>query len=89
MSTSTVYCYVLEDNISVVSDLKGNVTNVVCPQFNRITFVCNIKKQEKGFLTQVLSRGLDKYAGTKITHCEFADPKDSPLAKKMNPRQRR
>ncbi len=43
MSASQVHCFVLDGQVSIVSDLNGNVTNVVCPMFDRVDYTCQIK----------------------------------------------
>ena len=81
MSAAQVQCHVINDQVSVVSDLAGKVTNVVCPQFDRVTFACMAKP---GTATTGLAFGIgrimDRLAGTKNSTCEFANANDSPTA---------
>jgi hypothetical protein len=76
MSASSVHCYVLGGDVSVISDLNGNVTNVVCPEFVRITHGCLKKNRESsGFIAVVLKKVSDQAIGTRGSYCEFAEPK--------------
>ncbi len=75
MSASSVHCYVLGGDVSVVSDLQGNVTNVVCPEFARLTHGCLKKNRESGLIGLVVRKTLDQAVGTRSAYCEFAEPK--------------
>jgi hypothetical protein len=81
MSASQVQCHVLGGQVSVVADLNGNITNVICPKFDRFAFTCSIKKDSAGFLKQLAGRMADRGLGMKVTACEFANPDDSPSAR--------
>jgi hypothetical protein len=74
MSASTVYCHVLSGNVTVVTDLDGNVTNVVCPEFYRITHACQKKRGDSGFFANVLKVVVDKATDSRVHYCEFGDP---------------
>ena len=81
MGATTVRCYVLGGDVSVVSEFDGTVVNVICPEFNRITYNCNRKTGGAGFLGQVFGRVADRTTGTKAVACEFIDPGGSPCAR--------
>ena len=74
MSASTVYCHILKGNVAVITDLDGQVTNVVGPKFYRITHGCDKKREGRGFLAGVLTKALDKAADTRTAYCEFGNP---------------
>ena len=77
MSTNSVYCHILGSTVSVVSDLNGNVTNVICPEFNRLTHDCLIKHRGLGYIGTVVARFIDTgKAKTKAVVCEFAEARD-------------
>lgn len=82
MSTSTVHCHILGGNVSVVSDLNGNVTNVICPEFLRINHMCMIKMREAEGVAGGLGAILDRLAGTRTVFCEFTEPGMYGLDKK-------
>jgi hypothetical protein len=76
MSASTVHCYVLGDNVSVVSDLNGKVTNVVCPMYVRLTRGCLKKVEEDpSTLAVIIKKGIDHLTGSRTNYCEFVDLK--------------
>ncbi len=72
MSANTVYCHVLRGDVTVVTDINGKTTNVVCPKFLRIFQTCEIKGDSSGFLGRVVKRIADKEFGTRERFCEFA-----------------
>jgi hypothetical protein len=74
MSANTVYCHILGDNVTVVTNLNGEVTNVVCPKFWRFNHGCRKKNDELGFIGSVLAKGADKITGSRASYCEFGDP---------------
>jgi hypothetical protein len=74
MSANTVYCHILRGNVTVVSDLEGKVTNVVCPEYERITHACQLKRRDSGFLGNVVKGMADRLAGTRAKYCEFSEP---------------
>lgn len=78
MSSSTVHCHVLGGQVTVVSGMDGEVTNVICPQFFRPNRSCVLKKAGKGFVTSVLSVLLDKVTGSREYYCEFCRPIEGP-----------
>lgn len=84
MTASTVFCYVLEGNITVVTNINGEITNIVCPHFYRLTHGCNLKNQDSGFIERVLKKMTDQALNTRSIYCEFGDPNNNPLARTMN-----
>lgn len=81
MSANTVYCHVLGSNVSVISDLNGRVTNVICPEFARLTHSCMIKYSKSGGIAHGFKRAMDRMTDTRNSHCEFVDTGDSPITK--------
>lgn len=53
MSANTVYCHILKDNVTVVTNLNGDVTNIVCPEFWRFNHGCQKKTESLGFLGSI------------------------------------
>jgi hypothetical protein len=80
MSAATVFCYVLNGNVSVVSDLGGQVTNVVCPHFVRLSHRCQLKDGNLGFFGGIVARASDIALGSRAIYCEFGDPNAAPVA---------
>jgi hypothetical protein len=84
MSASAVRCHVLEGDVSVISDLDGNVTNVVCPEFNRLTHNCLLKFRRMGLVGKIAANAVDAASGvTRLIGCEFAKREDAPLVSKI------
>ena len=69
MPAEQVYCYVIEDNVTVVTDIDGDVKNVVCPEFSRVTYRCGIK--DTGIMRGTIKMALDQYLDTRAYYCEF------------------
>lgn len=80
MAAQTVHCHVLGGSVTIVSSIDGNVTNVVCSKFSRMTHTCAIKDDQQGFVAAVAAKTVDKVTGTRANYCEFTDPNDSPMA---------
>ncbi len=76
MSASTVNCYILGGNVSVVSDLNGKVTNVICEHFVRLNHMWGIKAQQfDAPLSGALSAAVDRLTGSRSVFCEFTEPR--------------
>lgn len=84
MSTETLLCDVLDDNVSVVSDEHGKVANVVCPHFVQLTHGCMLKAKRMRPVSYMLKRIVDKIAGTRVVTCVFGDPNENPLSKSIS-----
>jgi hypothetical protein len=76
MSASTVMCHVLNRNVSVVSNLEGKITNVICPEYERVTHACKLKHNVSGFFGNVMKGLTDRLIGTREKYCEFSEPVD-------------
>ena len=84
MPASTVRCYVLGGDVTVVADMNGIVTNVVCPEFDRLTHGCLKKGRESSFLGLLIAKVADKASGvTRGGHCEFGDPLQNPMSRAL------
>lgn len=82
MSASSVHCHIVGMDITIVADLNGKVTNVVCPHFWRLTNGCQLKQTAStGFLAYVAAKAVDQAMGTRAAYCEFADPSDTPVGR--------
>jgi hypothetical protein len=76
MPSSSTYCYVLDGDVGIVSDLSGNVTNVICSEFFRPTHTCWKKRHELGggIIKGTLAKLLDQATGSRVNFCEFTGP---------------
>lgn len=81
--TSSAHCYVLGSEVSLVSDLNGQVKNIICPHYLRMTGTCMLRIQETaeesggGFIASLLltvaKKLADRNLGTRANYCEFKD----------------
>jgi hypothetical protein len=78
VSASSVHCHVLGGQVTVITDLAGHITNVVCPEFHRLTHACGIKESQHGAIATIVAKVADRLAGTRANYCEFSNPEDSP-----------
>ena len=74
MPAQKVACYVLGSDVTVVDDINGDVQNVVCPEFNRVTCKCEKKREQRGSLKNGVLGALDRLSGARNVYCEFIDP---------------
>ena len=82
MSANSIYCHILGANVSVVSSLNGEVTNVICPQFSRMTHGCLLKFNEAGgSLGYAARRAADQLVDTRGAHWEFVEVGKSPVSR--------
>jgi F420-0:gamma-glutamyl ligase-like protein len=81
MGASTVRCHVLGDDVTVVTDLAGQVVNVICPKFRRLTYNCEKKLEGAGVVGTFLGRLADRTTGSKAVVCEFIDAAGSLTAR--------
>jgi hypothetical protein len=74
MAIRTVHCHVLQSNISVVTDLEGNVTRVICPVYDDATSSCGLKRSASsgGPLSTLLARVSEDTLANRTVHCDFA-----------------
>ena len=74
MSANSVYCHILGGTVTVITNINGEVTNVVCPKFYRTTHSCSKKQKDTGFVGGIIKRIADKALDTRTSYCEFGDP---------------
>lgn len=78
MAANSVHCHILGGQVTVITDLAGNVTNIVCPEFSRLTHACGIKVSQQGPVVMLFAKLADRLTGTRANYCEFGNPDDSP-----------
>ena len=81
MPAETVRCFVLNGNVTVVTNIDGKVTNVVCEHFARLTHNCMLKVKDSGIAGRFSRRLADRLTGTRASVCEFGEPENSASAK--------
>jgi hypothetical protein len=88
MAANTVRCHVCKDDVTLVDNAAGKVTNIVCPHFQRQSHCCLLKVPESmsigAFLEMVANSIIDKTFDARSIYCEFADPNDNPIQNLVN-----
>ncbi|MBZ5560640.1 MAG: hypothetical protein LAO77_25585 [Acidobacteriia bacterium] len=58
MALNPVHCSVLHATVTCETDLEGEVTRVICPEYEEPTGICRLKRsvEESGPLGQLLER---------------------------------
>jgi hypothetical protein len=71
MALSPVHCPVLHDSVTRVTDLEGEVTRVICPEYEEPTGICRLKRsaEESGPLGRLLERVSEGSLETRSTQC--------------------
>ena len=71
MALSPVHCSVLHANVTCETDLEGEVTRVICPEYEEPTGICRLKRavQDSGPLGQLLERVSEESLATPGAMC--------------------
>ena len=71
MAMSSVLCPVLGAHVTHVTDLEGNVTRIICTEYDPSDGSCRLKKsaREGGPLAQLLERMSEDALNTRSTLC--------------------
>ncbi len=73
MAMTSVRCPVLGAHVTRVTDLEGNVTKIICPEYATSTGACRLKKSalEGGPLAQLLERMSEDTLASRGTSCDL------------------
>lgn len=71
MAMTSIRCPVLGAHVTRVTDLEGNVTRIICGEYEESTGTCRLKKTalEGGPLAQLLERMSEDTLNTRSTLC--------------------
>ena len=71
MAITSIRCPVLGAHVTQVTDLEGNVTRIICAEYEDATGVCRLKKTalDGGPLAQLLERLSEQTLETRGTLC--------------------
>lgn len=74
MAIKSVHCHVLQANVTVVSDLEGGISRVICPEYDAPFGICRLKQSAEsgGPLSQLLERVSEGTLDTRTTRCDIA-----------------
>lgn len=73
MAISSVRCPVAQTMVTVVTDLEGATTQVICSELDQPTGSCRIKRgaEQGGMLTQLLERLSEGTLGSRSVACHL------------------
>ncbi len=75
MAIASVRCPVLGANVTRVTDLEGEVTRIICAEYEEPGGICRLKKNvsEGGMLSQLLERVSEHTLDTRSTRCDLCE----------------
>ncbi len=73
MAMKSIRCPVLDARVTRITDLEGNVTSVICAEYEASTGKCRLKTSalDGGPLAQLLERTSEDTLATRSTLCEL------------------
>jgi hypothetical protein len=73
MALSTIRCPVLGAHVTRVIDLEGNITRIICPEYEASTGACRLKKTalRGGPLAQLIERVSEDTLTSRGTLCDL------------------
>ena len=74
MAITSAWCSVLQTNVSRLTTLEGEVSTVICPEFEPVTRTCRLKKAAGlgGPLSQLLERVSEEALSSPAPRCNLA-----------------
>jgi hypothetical protein len=74
MAITTAHCHVLQGTVTRVTDLEGEVTRIICPEYDDRTGLCRLKQRalDGGPLSQFLERVSEDTLATATASCDLA-----------------
>jgi hypothetical protein len=74
MAITSAWCSVLQANVSRLTTLEGEVSTVICPEFEAVTRTCRLKKAAGlgGPLSQLLERVSEEALSSPAPRCNLA-----------------
>jgi hypothetical protein len=74
MTIASAWCSVLQATVSRMTTLEGEVSTVICPEFEPVTKTCRLKKAAGlgGPLSQLLERVSEETLANPAPRCHLA-----------------
>ena len=74
MAIKSVQCHVLQANVTVVTDLEGAISRVICPEYDAPFGICRLKQSAAsgGPLSQLIERVSEETLNSRSTRCDIA-----------------
>jgi hypothetical protein len=66
-------CSVLRANVTVITDLEGQIVRIICPEYEEVTGTCLVKRGARaaGPLSLFLERVSEETLDSGTTRCEL------------------
>lgn len=76
MSVATVRCPVIGVHVSRITNLEGEVTGLICSEYEEATGICRLKRNASrgGPLAQFLERESENTLDTRTERCHLGPP---------------
>ena len=73
MPITSVRCPILQASVTRITDLEGEVSRVICPEYDEPTGICGMKKSARtgGPLSQFLERVSEETLDRRTTRCDL------------------
>ncbi len=73
MALHSILCPVLGGHITLVTDLEGMTSQVICPEYEESGGTCRLKKaaRQGGPLSEFLERAREEALANRSTRCNF------------------
>ena len=74
MAITSAWCSVLQTSVARLTTLEGEVSTVICPEFEPVTRTCRLKKAAVlgGPLSQLLERVSEEALSSPAPRCNLA-----------------
>ena len=71
MPMTSVHCAILGATVTRITDFEGNVTRLICPEYDETANVCRIRQETAsgGPLSQLLERASDAALDRRGPQC--------------------
>lgn len=69
----TAYCHVINDDVTLLVDMEGAISSVVCPDYDPVGHVCRRKRRDLGDgpLAQLIDRSSEHRLAERGERCHF------------------
>jgi hypothetical protein len=76
MAITTVRCHVLGTMVTCITDLEGEVSRIICPEYHEATKLCRLLSDADtgGPLSRLLERVADDGLARRGTRCRLRQP---------------
>ena len=74
MALTSIWCCVLQRNVTRVTNLADEIVSVICPEFEASTGICHLKQSafQGGLLSELLRRADENPLDNPAPRCTLA-----------------